>query len=61
MAVFDAVINAQGVLAAEIQRLTQFQQWTFIQRDQATARRIDISNQRDDNGDENWKDESLKN
>ena len=43
------------------QRLVQFQQRSFIQRDKATPRRIDVRNQRDDDRDENWKNESLKN
>jgi hypothetical protein len=43
------------------QRFIQFQQRPFIQRDQAAPRRVDVRNQRDDNGDENWKNESLKN
>src|SRR5258705_9777325 len=43
------------------QRLVQFQQRPFIQRDNAGARSIDIRNYCDDDSDENLKNESLKN
>src|SRR4029077_11114617 len=42
------------------QRLVQFQQRTFIQRDHAAPRSIDVRNYCDDDRDENWKNESLK-
>jgi len=43
------------------QRLVQFQQRAFIQRNKATARRIDVGDQRDNDCDKHWKNESLKN
>jgi hypothetical protein len=38
-----------------MQRVIQFQQRPFIQRDKAGARCIDVRNYCNDNGDENWK------
>ena len=54
-------LSRRGRRRRTTQRLVQFQQRTFIQRDQAAPRRIDVRNQRDDDGDEHWKNESLKN
>src|SRR6266853_771880 len=44
-----------------MQRLVQFQQRTFVQRDKAGARSIDVRNYCNDDRDESWKNESLKN
>src|SRR5882757_3606312 len=44
-----------------MQRFIQFQQRPFVQRDKAAARSIDIRNYCNDDRDENWKNESLKN
>jgi len=44
-----------------MQCLIQFQQRPFIHRDKADARGIDVRNYCNDDRDENWKNESLKN
>src|SRR5205823_10726510 len=54
-------MSRRGRRGRTTQYLIQFQQWTLIQRDQAASRGVDVRNQCNDDRNEKWKNESLKN